>query len=201
MRRQHMLKSNLEPKNKILNIYLNCQLKSNEPVLQYHPVSSHIFIKNSNRTLSKCWSEKEGYWRLWAEWFIWNIICDTLHFVQINVILFNIIRQEITLPEKIFLSFTFPNPMLYVLCCNLYTCTVQCSPVYTSSSLHPASIVWTQSHGLLSEKPEISLHSVSSLENINFDLKAKRLCTHTSVYLIKCSFSNITIVKIFCESY
>jgi len=36
-----MLKSNLEPKNKILNIYLNCQLKSNEPVLQYSSTTQY----------------------------------------------------------------------------------------------------------------------------------------------------------------
>ena len=62
MRRQHMLKSNQEPKNKILNIYLNCQPRSNEPVPVPVPVStisSHIFIINSNKNFQS--EGSEGY--------------------------------------------------------------------------------------------------------------------------------------------
>ena len=86
MRRQHMLKSNQEPKNKILNIYLNCQPRSNEPVPVPEPVSttsSHIFIRNSNKNFSK-W-RKWGIWRLWGEWVIRNIICDILHICTVNL--------------------------------------------------------------------------------------------------------------------
>ena len=92
-----MLKSNLEPKNKILNIYLNCQSRSTEPV----PVPVQYPVTPTPETQTKTIKVKVR-----SEERI-HLICDTLHSCTVNVInpIYQPSKLEILLPQKIFLSF------------------------------------------------------------------------------------------------